>query len=96
MNLDDRKVDLIEEGFDLAVRISDLPDSSLVARRLASCRHVVCAAPEYLQRHGIPQTPDDLHEHNTLTYHITSFKTSGAFSPLKESIFQRLSPGLFK
>jgi len=68
MNLDDRKVDLIEEGFDLAVRISDLPDSSLVARRLASCRHVVCAAPEYLQRHGIPQTPDDLHEHNTLTY----------------------------
>jgi len=68
MNLDDRKVDLIEEGFDLAVRISDLPDSSLVARRLASCRHVVCAAPEYLQRHGIPQTPNDLREHNTLTY----------------------------
>jgi len=79
MNLDDRKVDLIEEGFDLAVRISDLPDSSLVARRLASCRHVVCAAPEYLQRHGIPQTPDDLHEHNTLTYQYHEFQNEWRF-----------------
>ncbi len=68
MNMDDRKVDLVEEGFDLAVRISDLPDSSLVARRLGPCRHVVCAAPEYLQRHGIPRTPKDLREHNTITY----------------------------
>jgi len=68
MNLDDRKVDLIEEGFDLAIRISDLPDSSLVARRLGPCRHVVCASPEYLQRHGIPQTPEDLREHNTITF----------------------------
>lgn len=68
MNMDDRKVDLVEEGFDLAVRISDLPDSSLVARRLGPCRHVVCAAPEYLQRHGIPRTPKDLRKHNTITY----------------------------
>ena len=68
MNLDDRKVDLIEEGFDLAVRISDLPDSSLVARKLGPCRHVVCASPEYLQRHGTPQTPEDLREHNTITF----------------------------
>ena len=79
MNLDDRKVDLIEEGFDLAVRISDLPDSSLVARRLASCRHVVCAAPEYLQRHGIPQTPNDLREHNTLTYQYHEFQNEWRF-----------------
>ena len=68
MNLDDRKVDLVEEGFDLAVRISDLPDSSLVARRLGPCRHVVCATPDYLRRHGIPRTPEDLREHNTITY----------------------------
>lgn len=68
MNLDDRQVDLVEEGFDLAIRISDLPDSSLVARRLGPCRHVVCAAPTYLQRHGIPRTPEDLREHNIITY----------------------------
>jgi len=68
INLDDRRVDLIEEGFDLAVRISELPDSSLVARRLGPCRHVVCAAPEYLQRHGIPRKPEDLCDHSTMTY----------------------------
>ncbi len=68
MNMDDRKVDLVEEGFDLAIRISDLPDSSLVARRLGPCRHIVCAAPEYLQRHGVPRTPKDLRKHNTITY----------------------------
>lgn len=68
MSLDDRKVDLVEEGFDVAVRISDLPDSSLVARRLGPCRHVVCAAPEYLKHYGIPRTPEDLSEHNAITF----------------------------
>ncbi len=68
MDLDDRKVDLVEEGFDLAVRISELPDSSLVARRVGPCRHVVCAAPEYLQRHSKPRTPEDLREHNIISY----------------------------
>jgi DNA-binding transcriptional LysR family regulator len=68
MELDDRKVDLIDEGFDLAIRISDLPDSSLVARRLAPCRHVICAAPEYLERRGRPRRPDDLGDHNVITY----------------------------
>ena len=63
MNLDDRLVDIVEEGFDLAVRISDLPDSSLVARRLAPCRHAVCAAPRYLEQHGVPRTPDELRNH---------------------------------
>lgn len=70
MNLDDRKVDLVEEGFDLAIRISELPDSSLVARRLGPCRHVVCASPAYLQRHGIPRTPDDLRMHNIIAYKL--------------------------
>lgn len=68
INFDDRKVNLVEEGFDLAVRISELPDSSLVARRLGPCRHTVCAAPEYFQRHGIPHQPEDLRDHNVLTY----------------------------
>ena len=48
MNLDDRIVDMIEEGFDVSVRISKLPDSSLVARRLGPCRHAIVAAPAYL------------------------------------------------
>ena len=68
MNLEDRKVDLIEEGFDLAIRISELSDSSLVARRLGPCRHVICATPEYLQRNGAPRTADDLREHNVITF----------------------------
>ena len=68
MNLEDRQVDLVEEGYDLAIRIAELPDSSLVARRLGPCRHVICAAPEYLEKFGTPRTPDELKNHNTLTY----------------------------
>ncbi|WP_272993910.1 LysR family transcriptional regulator [Porticoccus hydrocarbonoclasticus] len=68
MNLDDRKVDVIEGGFDVSVRISDLGDSSLVARRIGPCRHVVVASPAYLKRYGIPRTPEDLEDHNVITY----------------------------
>ncbi len=68
MNLDDRKVDVIEEGFDVSVRISELPDSSLVARRIGPCRHAIVAAPAYLERCGTPRTPEDLRNHNIITY----------------------------
>lgn len=68
LNLDDRKLDVVEEGFDLSVRIAELPDSSLVARRLCRCRHVVVAAPSYLQEMGKPKTPAALSEHRILTY----------------------------
>ncbi len=68
MNLDDRQLDLVEEGFDLAIRIAQLPDSSLVARRLGPCRHVVCGAPGYFRRHGLPRTPEDLRDHNAITF----------------------------
>lgn len=66
--LNDRVVDLVEEGYDLAVRIGQLPDSSLIARRLAPCRMVVCAAPSYLARRGHPDSPDALRGHNCLLY----------------------------
>ncbi len=56
----DRVVDLLDEGFDLAVRIGSLPDSSLVAARLGETRRVLCASPGYLQRHGVPTVPGDL------------------------------------
>ena len=67
LSLSDRTVNVIEEGFDLAVRIAKLADSSLAARRLAPNHRVVCASPAYLQRHGRPETPADLAGHNCLT-----------------------------
>ena len=68
LSLNDRVVDLVEEGYDLAVRIGRLADSSLVARRLAPCRVAVCAAPAYLAQHGAPEGPEDLREHKCLLY----------------------------
>ena len=61
--MNDRFVDLVEEGFDVAVRIGDLSDSSLIAKKLCLIRLVVCASPDYLHRKGVPQTPDDLRQH---------------------------------
>jgi DNA-binding transcriptional LysR family regulator len=68
ISMSDRFVDLIDEGFDLAVRIADLPDSSLIARRIAPNRRVACAAPAYLERHGTPTTLEELADHNCLIY----------------------------
>jgi DNA-binding transcriptional LysR family regulator len=68
LGLSDRYVDLIDEGWDLAIRIGRLQDSSLVARKLAPCRIVVCGAKSYLDRHGIPLNPADLTGHNCLGY----------------------------
>ncbi len=66
LSLSDRSINLIEEGFDLAVRIAELKDSSLAARKLAPNRRVVCASPAYLREHGEPKTPQDLTRHNCL------------------------------
>ena len=65
--LSERKVDLIEDGFDVAVRVGELPDSSFIARQLAPCRMVVCGSPNYFEKHGKPHTPADLTAHNCLT-----------------------------
>lgn len=66
--LSDRFVDIVEEGFDVAVRIASLTDSSLIARRLGPMRGYVCASPDYLRAHGHPQRPADLAGHNCLLY----------------------------
>ncbi len=68
VSLADRLVDLVEEGYDLAIRISRLDNSSLVSRKLASTRLVACASPEYLREHGTPVTPADLAGHAVISY----------------------------
>jgi len=62
----DRIVNMVDEGVDVAVRIGELPDSSAQAIRVGVVRRVICAAPSYLQRQGIPRAPDDLHRHTII------------------------------
>lgn len=68
MTISDRLVDLVEEGYDLALRIVAEPSHNLVARRIAPIRRKICASPAYLARHGAPQRPEDLATHNCLDY----------------------------
>jgi DNA-binding transcriptional LysR family regulator len=64
----DRIVDLVDEGLDVAVRIAELPDSTLSAIRVGTVRRVLCAAPAYLSKRGIPERPRDLSEHDTIAF----------------------------
>jgi len=74
LQLNDRTVNLVEEGYDMAVRVGRLPDSSLIAKRLAPMRRALVAAPDYLDRRGRPGHPGDLVEHDCLIY---SYLASG-------------------
>ncbi len=80
LTLNDHYVDLIEDGFDLAIRIGSLRDSSLIARKLAPIRLVLCASPHYLDQHGVPQTPQDLTEHNCLIYTYSTARGEWRFT----------------
>ena len=68
IDFNDRQIDLIQEGFDIGIRIARLKDSSLIARKLATVSTVVCASPDYLNKFGTPTTPEELTEHKCLTY----------------------------
>ncbi|MCU7939957.1 MAG: LysR family transcriptional regulator [gamma proteobacterium symbiont of Bathyaustriella thionipta] len=70
LDFNDREVDLMQEGFDLAIRIARLPDSSLIARRLAPIQSIMCASPSYLKKMGTPKTPDELLTHQCLVYSL--------------------------
>ena len=77
LGLSDRFVDLVEEGWDLAIRIGRMLDSSMVARRLASCRMAVCGSPDYLAAHGRPNSVKQLAAHNCLSYTLSRTQTGG-------------------
>lgn len=81
LHLDDRRVDIIRDGFDLAIRGSDnLEDSSLIARKLTVMPHVICAAPAYFAAHGTPQLPSDLRAHNCLRFSLSGHADVWQFS----------------
>jgi len=94
LSLNDRNVDLIEEGLDLAVRIGALADSSLVARQVGSVRRVVVASPAYLARRGVPRTPSDLATHDTIFGMARSPAREWRFGPSQRGPLVRLSPRL--
>jgi DNA-binding transcriptional LysR family regulator len=94
LTLNDRVVDLLEEGFDLAVRIGRLADSSLIARRLATTGFVCAAAPAYLARTGTPAEPGDLAHHNCLRYTYRPQPEGWSFSRGGEQVTVRIGGNL--
>jgi len=87
INFSDRQVNLIEEGLDLAVRIADLKDSSLIARKLSPIRTQLCASPDYLKKHGTPKSVNDLKHHQLLQYNLSSTSTWKLTDKLGEQHF---------
>jgi DNA-binding transcriptional LysR family regulator len=81
LRLSDQQLDTVQEGFDVTIRIADLADSTLIARKIVSARRVLCASPGYLKRRGTPRHPNDLREHECLSYgHLatgTQWKLTG-------------------
>lgn len=94
IDLADRVVDLVEEGYDLAVRITNLPNSQLVSRRLASSRMVLCASPDYLARHGAPAHPRELSAHRVISYSYWSTRDEWSFSGPEGEVRVRTHPRL--
>jgi len=87
----DKRVNLVEEGFDLAIRIGKLSDSTLVAQRIMPQRMLCCAAPAYLEAHGSPLVPTDLRQHNCLTYTYSATNNEWLFQKNNESSAVRVS-----
>ncbi len=92
VNLSDRLVDLVDEGYDLAVRITRPSSSSLVGRQLSSTRLVLCASPEYLRRHGTPTHPSELARHAVMAYTLLSTGEHWSFTGPEGEVSVRVAP----
>lgn len=92
VSLSDRTVDLVEEGFDVAVRIARLQSSSLVSRRIATSRLHLCASPAYLERHGTPQHPAELAQHSVLAYTLLSTGDHWTFNGSEGEVSVNVTP----
>ena len=79
MDLNDRTLNLVEDGFDMAVRIGELEDSTLIARRIGISRFLTCASPDYLEKYGNPNTPEELNKHIGLQYSNSTYKRHWQF-----------------
>jgi DNA-binding transcriptional LysR family regulator len=90
----DRVVELIDEGFDLAVRIGHLPDSSLVVRKVATVRRVLCASPGYLARAGMPTSPHDLVRHDIVAFTGTGSAEAWRFRANERTVTVPVKPRL--
>ena len=85
IDLSDRVVDLVEEGYDLAVRITNLANSQLVSRQLATTRMICCASPAYLAQHGTPAHPDDLAQQEVISYSYFAARDEWTFTAPDDS-----------
>lgn len=92
VTLADRLVDLVEEGYDVAIRIAKLENSSLVSKRLATTRIVLCASPQYLAQHGTPQHPSELINHAIISYSYRSAKDEWTFTGPQGSVSVKTKP----
>jgi DNA-binding transcriptional LysR family regulator len=92
ITLSDRFVDLVEEGYDLAVRIARMPNSSLISRKLASSRMILCASPAYLRKHGKPKKPSDLTAHTALSYSLLATGDQWEFDGPEGKTFVTVKP----
>lgn len=93
VSLSDRVVDLVEDGFEAAIRIGQLPDSALIAKPLAPYRLMICASPDYLARRGTPSQPEDLSQHECLSFSpaaLASWRLQGAEGALQIPVSGRL------
>lgn len=92
VTLNDRVVDLVEEGYDLAIRVARQLDPQLVGRKLASTRIVLCASPEYLAEHGTPQHPSELVSHQILAYSYWAAGDDWRFTGPEGEVGVRVTP----
>ncbi len=92
VTLADRVVDLVDEGYDVAIRIATLPSSTLISKRLTSTRLILCASPEYLQKNGTPTHPNELAKHAVISYSYLSTRDEWHFEGPQGAVSVKTQP----